>query len=157
MSQKASTQGRFTFTTHTAGDHELCFQTAAGGGWFSSTNAKLSLDLAIGETSDLGSGNSEKIMSLAERVRELNGRLMDIKREQAYQREREMEFRDQSESTNARIVRWTILQLVILGVTCAWQLTHLKSNTTFYIYISILSFYYIIKRLFAFVVWFGFF
>jgi hypothetical protein len=41
--------------------------------------------------------------------------------------EREAEFRDQSESTNARVVRWTLLQLVVLGVTCAWQLSHLRS------------------------------
>jgi len=41
--------------------------------------------------------------------------------------EREAEFRDQSESTNARVVRWTLIQLVVLGVTCTWQLSHLKS------------------------------
>lgn len=41
--------------------------------------------------------------------------------------EREAEFRDQSESTNARVVRWTLMQLAVLGVTCAWQLTHLRA------------------------------
>jgi len=41
--------------------------------------------------------------------------------------EREAEFRDQSESTNSRVVRWTIIQLVILAVTCAWQLSHLRA------------------------------
>lgn len=41
--------------------------------------------------------------------------------------EREAEFRDQSEATNARVVKWTFIQLVVLGATCAWQLTHLRS------------------------------
>lgn len=41
--------------------------------------------------------------------------------------EREAEFRDQSETTNSRVVRWTIIQLVILGVTCVWQLSHLRA------------------------------
>ena len=41
--------------------------------------------------------------------------------------EREAEFRDQSESTNARVVRWTLIQLAVLGVTCAWQLSHLRA------------------------------
>ena len=41
--------------------------------------------------------------------------------------EREAEFRDQSETTNARVVRWTLIQLVVLGITCAWQLSHLRS------------------------------
>jgi p24 family protein alpha len=41
--------------------------------------------------------------------------------------EREAEFRDQSEATNARVVRWTLIQLGVLGVTCAWQLSHLRA------------------------------
>lgn len=41
--------------------------------------------------------------------------------------EREAEFRDQSESVNARIVKWTLIQLFVLGGTCAWQLSHLRS------------------------------
>jgi len=41
--------------------------------------------------------------------------------------EREAEFRDQSETTNSRVVRWTIIQLVVLGVTCVWQLSHLRA------------------------------
>jgi hypothetical protein len=41
--------------------------------------------------------------------------------------EREAEFRDQSEATNAKIVRWTLIQLCVLGVTCAWQLSHLRA------------------------------
>lgn len=41
--------------------------------------------------------------------------------------EREAEFRDQSESTNSRVVRWMVIQLVVLGITCAWQLSHLRS------------------------------
>lgn len=41
--------------------------------------------------------------------------------------EREAEFRDQSESTNARVVRWILIQLAVLTLTCAWQLSHLRS------------------------------
>lgn len=43
------------------------------------------------------------------------------------EQEREAEFRDQSEATNSRVVRWMMIQLVILGGTCAWQLSHLRS------------------------------
>ena len=41
--------------------------------------------------------------------------------------EREAEFRDQSELTNSRVVRWTLVQLLVLGATCAWQLSHLRA------------------------------
>lgn len=44
-----------------------------------------------------------------------------------FTQEREAEFRDQSETTNARVVRWSLVQLLVLGVTCAWQLTHLRA------------------------------
>ncbi|KAI9869539.1 MAG: emp24p/erv25p- protein, partial [Watsoniomyces obsoletus] len=61
------------------------------------------------------------------KVQDLNSRLQDVRREQIFQREREAEFRDQSETTNSRVVRWTLIQLVVLGVTCAWQLSHLRA------------------------------
>ena len=44
-----------------------------------------------------------------------------------FQREREAEFRDQSESVNSRVVRWTFIQLFVLGATCAWQLSYLRA------------------------------
>lgn len=106
--------------------------------------------MAIGETSALEGGDKSKMEDLATRVRDLNARLNDIRREQVFQRvslqppyfraprdntdcvrakkqEREAEFRDQSESTNGRVVRWILIQLTVLGVTCAWQLSHLRS------------------------------
>jgi len=110
---------------------------------------KLSLDLAIGATSKIESDDKGKIEGIVGKVKELNGRLMDIRREQVFQRvrsevppwqllrlasspsntkqEREAEFRDQSEATNGRVVRWTLIQLGVLGVTCAWQLSHLRA------------------------------
>lgn len=123
-----------------------------GGGWLSGGQVvggiKLTLDLAIGETSQIESTDKSKIQDIVQKVKDLNGRLQDIRREQVFQRvccqgsndskglvpltntvpqEREAEFRDQSESTNARVVRWTLLQLAVLGVTCAWQLSHLRA------------------------------
>jgi hypothetical protein len=41
--------------------------------------------------------------------------------------EREAEFRDQSEATNSRVVRWALMQLAVLSLACAWQLSHLRS------------------------------
>jgi hypothetical protein len=56
----------------------------------------------------------------------LNSHLLDVKREQEQQREREMAFRDQSEKTNSRVVWWIILQIGLLAGTCYWQTRHLK-------------------------------
>ena len=47
---------------------------------------KLSLDLAIGETSKIESEDKGKIESIVSKVKELNGRLTDVRREQVFQR-----------------------------------------------------------------------
>ncbi|KAF7866839.1 hypothetical protein EAF04_005680 [Stromatinia cepivora] len=132
--QTGSASGRFTFTAADAGDHKICFtpsSTSGSSNWLSALHPqggiKLTLDMAIGETSQIESDDKGKINDIVQKVKDLNGRLQDIRREQVFQREREAEFRDQSESTNARVVRWTLIQLVVLGITCAWQLSHLRS------------------------------
>jgi hypothetical protein len=48
----------------------------------------LSLDMAIGATSKIESDDKGKIEGIVGKVRELNGRLMDIRREQIFQRVR---------------------------------------------------------------------
>ncbi|KAH0565316.1 hypothetical protein GP486_001298 [Trichoglossum hirsutum] len=131
---RGASKGSFTFSAADSGEHKLCFtatSTAPNPGWLSGGHTlggvKLSLDMAIGTTSDIESSDKGKIQDIVQKVKDLNGRLLDIKREQVFQRAREAEFRDQSESTNSRVVRWTLLQLAVLGVTCAWQLSHLRA------------------------------
>nr|KAF6320228.1 transmembrane p24 trafficking protein 4 [Myotis myotis] len=50
-----------------------------------------------------------------------------IQKEQDYQRYREERFRLTSESTNQRVLWWSITQTVILILTGIWQMRHLKS------------------------------
>lgn len=61
-----------------------------GGGWLSGGlpvgGVKLLLDLAIGETSQIESTDKSKILDIVQKVKDLNGRLQDIRREQVFQR-----------------------------------------------------------------------
>jgi p24 family protein alpha len=95
-STSSNSMSKFTFSAADSGQHRLCF-TPSGpaaisvGGWFSGAGAsaggvKLTVDLAIGETSKIESEDKSKIESIVGRVRELNGRLQDIRREQVFQR-----------------------------------------------------------------------
>ncbi|TKA61412.1 hypothetical protein B0A55_11878 [Friedmanniomyces simplex] len=125
---------KFTFSAADSGDHRLCFTPtnvpATSGLLFSGSSAggiKFELDMAIGETSAIESSDKDKLGEVVQKVRDLNARLLDIRREQICQREREAEFRDQSEAVNGRVVRWTLIQLAVLGVTCAWQLSYLRA------------------------------
>lgn len=119
-------QGKFTFTSHEAGDHSICLRTNYTGGWFSTPQVKMHLDIAIGEAKILPEFEKEHVKDLASRVKDLNSRLHDIRREQQFQREREIEFRDLSETVNRRAVYWSLLQLVVLFYMCVWQLRHLR-------------------------------
>lgn len=47
---------------------------------------KLSLDLATGETSQVESADKGKISDIVQKVKDLNAKLLDIRREQIFQR-----------------------------------------------------------------------
>ncbi|KAL4063101.1 emp24/gp25L/p24 family/GOLD-domain-containing protein [Scleroderma yunnanense] len=117
--------GRFTFTSHDAGDHSICLSTNYTS-WWSSTHIKLYLDIIVGDVKPDTERDRNHVSELASKVRDLNQKLEDIRREQQYQRERESDFRDLSETTNGRAVWYSLMQIVVLVATCTWQLKHLK-------------------------------
>ncbi|KAI9464201.1 emp24/gp25L/p24 family/GOLD-domain-containing protein [Boletus coccyginus] len=116
---------RFTFTSHESGDHQICLSTNYTS-WFSNTHIKLYLDIIVGNTKADAERDRSHVSELAGKVRDLNQKLEDIRREQQYQRERESDFRDLSEGTNSKAVWYSLLQIVVLVLTCTWQLKHLK-------------------------------
>ncbi|KZT71989.1 hypothetical protein DAEQUDRAFT_723626 [Daedalea quercina L-15889] len=120
--------GRFTFTSHEAGDHAICLSAsyAAGGALFGATHVRLYLDVVVGATAPDAEHDRAHVSELSAKLRDLNQKLEDIRREQQYQREREANFRDLSESTNSRAVWYSFAQIVVLVMTCAWQLRHLR-------------------------------
>lgn len=93
MSQKGGSGGRFTFTAAEAGDHRICFTPSSDSGktgWLSTANPnggiKLTLDMTIGESSVIESADKDKLEDIQSRVKDLNLRLQDIRREQVFQR-----------------------------------------------------------------------
>jgi len=126
VSTRGAAQGKFTFTSHESGDHNICLRTNYTAGWFSTPQVRMHLDITVGEAKVDEEGEKDHVNDLAGKVRDLNARLSDIRREQQFQREREHDFRDLSERTNSRAVWWSILQIIVLFTTCAWQLRHLK-------------------------------
>ncbi|KAI8338388.1 membrane protein [Chlamydoabsidia padenii] len=126
VSRQGAAEGRFTFTSAESGDHSICLSPTSTS-WFDSTKTKVTFDMDFDDPAGDGHDHKETLSDLAKKVHELNERVQDIRREQLSQREREMEFRDQSELTNSRVVWWTVVQLVVLGVVCVWQMRHFKS------------------------------
>ncbi|KAJ8494327.1 hypothetical protein ONZ51_g2385 [Trametes cubensis] len=123
---RGPSDGRFTFTSHDSGDHSICLSSNYGTSWFTSTHIRLYLDIVVGSTKPDTEHDRSHVSELSQKLRDLNMKLEDVRREQQYQREREAAFRDLSESTNSRAVWYTLAQIGVLIATCVWQLRHLR-------------------------------
>ncbi|KAJ3367438.1 emp24p/erv25p- protein [Allomyces arbusculus] len=127
VSKKGASFGKFSFSAAYSGQHKLCV-TPSTATWFSFAKTRMHLDLVIGDNASAEEPKPEdKANDMVIRVRDLIHRVADIRREQQYQREVEATFRDTSELINSRVVTWTIVQLCALGLTCFWQLRHLRT------------------------------
>ncbi|KAH9046518.1 emp24/gp25L/p24 family/GOLD-domain-containing protein [Lactarius hengduanensis] len=127
VSTRGPSDGRFTFTSHEAGDHTICLSSNYSSSWFGPTaHIRLHLDVVVGSTKANADHDRGHVSALASKIRDLNIKIEDIRREQQYQRERESGFRDLSEGTNSRAVWYSVAQIVTLLLTCAWQLRHLR-------------------------------
>ncbi|KAI0788843.1 emp24/gp25L/p24 family/GOLD-domain-containing protein [Abortiporus biennis] len=123
---RGPSDGRFTFTSHDSGDHSVCLSSNYGSAWFTNTHIRLYLDVVVGGAKPDREHDRSHVSELSSKLRDLNQKLEDVRREQQYQREREANFRDLSELVNSRAVWYVIAQIAVLVVTCGWQLRHLK-------------------------------
>jgi len=105
LSKVYSSEGRWTFTSHTPGEHVICLYTNSSK-WFSGTQLRVHLDIQVGEHAiDYANvAQKEKLSELQLRVRQLLDQVEQITKEQNYQRYREERFRQTSESTNQRVL-----------------------------------------------------
>ncbi|KAG0308365.1 emp24p/erv25p- protein [Dissophora globulifera] len=126
FNQKLGSDGKFKFTSAESGEHSICLSTT-NSGWFSAPKIRLTFDMEVTDSLEDALETAESGFSeMAQRIRELNHKVGEIRREQAYLRDHEQEFRNKSEATNGHTVTWTIVQLIVLGITCAWQMRHLR-------------------------------
>lgn len=128
LSKMYSSEGRFTFTSNSPGEHVICLYSNSSK-WFSGSQLRVHLDIQVGEHAvDYGNvAQKEKLTELQLRVRQLLDQVEQITKEQNYQRYREERFRHTSESTNQRVLWWSVAQTAILLLMGFWQMKHLKS------------------------------
>lgn len=129
VSSKGQPDGRFAFSSHQAGSHEICFQTEYHGSRMANhqlPELRMHLDIIIGDAHRSNTNeDKEHSQDLLSRARALNAKMRDLRKEQQYQREREMEYRNLSESMNSRVLWCIIVQMIVLLGCCVWQLFNL--------------------------------
>lgn len=129
LSKFYASEGRFTFTSHTPGEHHICLHTnSTRWSLFAGGRLRVHLEILVGEhANDYAQiAAKDKLTELQLRMRQLLDQVDQITKEQAYQRYREERFRATSESTNQRVLWWALLQTLVLLATGFWQMRHLK-------------------------------
>jgi len=125
-----SSEGSFAFTSLHGGEHKICLTLVSSSSWFGDESDKyrISLHLDIGEaaTDYEVLAKVEHLSAIEVEIRKLNDRIRTIRNEQAYQKQRELGFRNTSESTNSRVMWWSILQMFILVGSSAAQIYMLR-------------------------------
>ncbi|QLL32907.1 hypothetical protein HG536_0D04290 [Torulaspora globosa] len=124
--QKGSPRGEISFNALDSGEHRICIQPQATR-WLNKGRTKVELEFEVGADTKLDSKQRSTVESLQSKIEILNEKVMEIRREQKLVRDREAKFRNASEAVNSRAMWWSIVQLIVLGITCAWQMRHLRS------------------------------
>lgn len=138
--QRGIHSGVFTFSALESGEHRICFTPKSFVGrtnWLSSlsgkdtssdpkfTDVRVSIDFEVKDgsflTAKTGRASTGIDSKFIQNVNSLNDKLIDIKREQIFIREKEWLFRDQSERTCETVTRWLIVQAGAVLLTCLYQ------------------------------------
>jgi len=122
-------KGRFAFSTMISGEHSICYRTNTAR-WFAPKNqVKVVLSTSTNEedVSQDELASQEEILELENAVRKLNDQVRNIRKQQAYQKAREIQWRDLSEVANTRVMWWSLIVCFICVAIGVWQIYHLKS------------------------------
>ena len=120
---------RTAFTSSLLGDYLICYAVANPRWGGTPRKVKVQSRIDFGEHAiDYTELAKQEHMSAIElEIRKCSDKLKSIRSEHGYQVKREELFRDTSESTNSRVMWWTLFQTLILTVSAVYQIYHLKS------------------------------
>ncbi|XP_043829033.1 transmembrane emp24 domain-containing protein 11-like [Dromiciops gliroides] len=129
LSRLYGSQGAFTFTSHSPGEHIICLESNSTKLIsFGGSKLRIHLDIRVGEH-DLAAviaQAKDKVNEVSYKLEYLTEQIEQIIKEQNFQREREENFRMTSEDTNSNVLWWALAQLLILISVGIFQMKSLK-------------------------------
>lgn len=119
--------GKYTFAAPTPGIYTTCFNNEKS----SMTPKVVMFSIDILETPKSGQPGAPKEeeighTKLEDMIRELSGTLTAVKHEQEYMHVRDKIHRSINESTNGRVVIWSVFEALILVLMAVGQIYYLK-------------------------------
>lgn len=114
---------RFSFTAGASGIYTVCFVNS-----HSDKTARVLLELKHGvEAKDYSEvAKREHLMPVEKELRKMEDTVEEIHREMLYLQAREAAMRNTNESTNARVLWFSFLSILVLVGMGVWQVLHLK-------------------------------
>ncbi|KAI2652260.1 Transmembrane emp24 domain-containing protein 10 [Labeo rohita] len=107
-----ATKGKFAFTTEDYDMFEVCFESKS--------------PMGIGRVPDQQIAKVEKLKPLEVELRRLEDLSESIVNDFAYMKKREEEMRDTNESTNTRVLYFSIFSMCCLIGLATWQVFYLR-------------------------------
>jgi hypothetical protein len=129
LEHECGAEGRVDFTSETEGEYRVCVMTSSAAFQGHQRSFDFELRTSVGEraTDYSAVAKAEHLSAIEIEVRKLNDRMADVRKEQDYQKHRENQFRNLTESTNARIAWWTVFQALFLIATGVYSVMNLKA------------------------------
>mmetsp|Transcript_2428 Transcript_2428/g.8671 ORF Transcript_2428/g.8671 Transcript_2428/m.8671 type:complete len:216 (-) Transcript_2428:27-674(-) len=128
--------GRYFFVTHVKGPYRMCFSNKMSTVTSKTVNMVLNIGVQRSEEEIVRSimagregqdlPNIPHLMELQSSIMQLADGLYSIQREEKYLRIRERVHRDTSESTNARVLGWSLVETIVLIGISLWQIFYLR-------------------------------
>eukprot|EP00457_Paulinella_chromatophora_P011759 gb/GEZN01011919.1/.p1 GENE.gb/GEZN01011919.1/~~gb/GEZN01011919.1/.p1 ORF type:complete len:231 (-),score=40.07 gb/GEZN01011919.1/:341-1033(-) len=128
MYHELEASGKFAFTSQTGGQHQICIGIQQERWSQQKRKFRLSLSFDTGEHAvDYQIvAKQEHLSAIEVEIRKLNDKIRAIRAEQAYQKRREAAFRGTSDSTNQRVMWWSIIQTLFMVASGVFQIFNLK-------------------------------
>ncbi|KAF9182682.1 p24 complex component [Haplosporangium sp. Z 11] len=115
-----SASATYNHEAKATGKYEYCFSNA-----FSTVTEK-TVGFNVLVVKPYKESGTNKIDPLEQEIRELAAGIQEIMNEQEYTIAREKTHRNTAESTNSRVVWWSLFQSGILFLVCVFQISYLK-------------------------------
>ena len=122
-------KGIFAFTSDASEQFTICFATRvddADAGAGGEVDVRLDVRTGVDAKDYSGIAKKEHLGVLEVELKKLEGEVQEVMDEMVYMRHREESMRNTNESTNARVLWFSVFSVAVLVTTAAWQIYHLK-------------------------------
>ena len=114
-------EARVLFKAKIPGPHRFCFSNKMS----TVTLKTVTFAIQVGDTSD---NDGEKIDPIQRSLSRISEGLTEIKNEQTFLRVRDRLHRETAESTNTRVIVWSVFEMVVIAALAGGQIFYLVSR-----------------------------